>query len=321
MRVNPKREPCAPRRLRRVIFISLLVALLFLTQCTRRPTAPPEPAMGGGKIAFVANLKGNWELFLMKGDGTELAQLTDTPLDERQPAISPDGKQVAYSTSDGVLWVMSLETKAAEALPLPAGRYGYPAWLSDGSGLVYTSYKFMPGSEDADFFVYTFGDRQERPFLTQTGPQDYPALSPDGGALAYVTSQATVVPGFGSSLTQQLWVASLREGRPQQLLVGSVGETRPAWSPDGKRIAFSSARGGSADIWTVKPDGQELARLTETPAAETSPAWSPDGREIVYVSTDAGAMRLMLMDVATRVSRPLLPFGAESLEAKDPCWR
>lgn len=321
MRPDPKRASRAKRCRSFTFFILLLVALPFLTQCARQQPATQEPAKGAGKIAFVANRNGNWDLFLMNGDGGRLTQLTDTPLDERQPAISPDGMRVAYSTSDGVLWVMSLETKAAEALPLPAGRYGYPAWLSDGGGLVYTSYKFMPGSEDADFFVYTFADKQERPFLTQTGPQDYPALSPDGGALAYVTSQATVLPVFGSSLTQQLWVASLREGRPQQLLVGSVGETRPAWSPDGKRIAFSSARRGSADIWVVNPDGQELARLTETPSAETSPAWSPDGREIIYVSTDAGAMRLMLFDVATRTSRPLSPFGAESVEAKDPCWR
>lgn len=304
-----------------MFFMSLLVALPFVTQCARQQSAPPERAKGGGKIAFVANRNGNWDLFLMNGDGGGLAQLTDTPLDERQPTISPDGGRVAYSTSDGVLWVMSLESKAAEALPLPAGRYGYPAWLSDGSGLVYTSYKFMPGSEDADFFVYSFADKQERPFLTQTGPQDYPALSPDGSALAYVTSQATVVPGFGSRITQQLWLASLREGRPLQLAVGSEGETRPAWSPDGKRIAFSSARRGSQDIWTVNPDGQELARLTETPSAETSPAWSPEGREIAYVSTEAGRMRLMLLDVATRASRPLSPFGAESVEVKDPCWR
>lgn len=299
----------------------LMLSVALLAQCTRQPQAQPEPSKGGGKIAFVANLKGNWDLFVMNGEGAGLTQLTDTPLDERQPAISPDGSRVSYSTSDGALWVMSLETKAAEALLLPAGRYGYPAWLSDGSGLVYTSYKFMPGSEDADFFVYTFSDRRERPFLTQTGPQDYPALSPDGGALAYVTSQATVVPGFGSTVTQQLWLASLREGRPAQLAVGSAGETRPAWSPDGKRLAFSSSRQGSPDLWTVSPDGRELVRLTEANGAETSPAWSPDGREIAYVSTEAGLMRLMLLDVATRASRPLSPFEVEGVDMKDPCWR
>jgi Tol biopolymer transport system component len=269
----------------------------------------------------VANLKGNWDLFVMNGDGTGLTQLTDTPVDERQPAISPDGQRVAYSTSDGGLWVMSLAEKTAEALPLPAGRYGYPAWLGDGGGLVHTSYTFAPGNEDADFFVYMFADREQRPFLMQTGPQDYPALSPDGASLAYVSSLATMQPGFGSTVTQQLWVCSLKYGRPGQLLPGSSGDTRPAWSPDGGLIAFSSARQGSPDLWTIRPDGKEPTRLTDSPEAETSPAWSPDGRQIAYVSTRTGRMRLMLLDVQTRASRALSPFDSADVEVKDPCWR
>src|ERR1700755_1737949 len=130
MRVKRRRDSRATRR-PSALFMSLLLALPLLTQCARQRPAPPEPS-GGGRIAFVANRKGDWDLFLMNGDGTGLTQLTDTPLDERQPAISPDGKRVAYSTSDGALWVMSLETKTADALPLPAGRYGYPTWTSDG---------------------------------------------------------------------------------------------------------------------------------------------------------------------------------------------
>jgi Tol biopolymer transport system component len=274
-----------------------------------------------GRIAFVANPAGNWELFLMNGDGTGLVQLTESPLDERSPAISPDSEQIAYSTSDGTLWIMTIGTKTPAQLPLPPNRYGYPAWLSDESGIVYTAYKFTPGNEDADFFVYSFKDQKEQPFLIQTGPQDFPSLAPGTDTLAYISSLATVLPGLGSRLTQQLWIISPEDSKPIQLLLGSESDTRPAWSPDGKWIAFSSSRKGNPDLWMISSDGRELVQLTKSPAAETSPTWSPDGQEIAYTSTESGQMQLVLLNVQTQEIHALSPFDSKTVEAKDPYWR
>lgn len=319
------------QRLWKIVLLLLLLAFAlsfyFYWRTNRRAQAvkaqeiqlPQKPHKG--RMAFAANVDSNWELFVMNGDGSELVRLTETSLDERSPAISPDGQQIAYSTSDGALWVMAIGTKAATPLPLSPNRYGYPSWLGDGSGIVYTAYKFMPGSEDADFFVYSLKDQTAQPFLTQTGPQDYAALSPENNRMAYITSLATVLPGFGSRITQQLWIASFNDGALFQLALGSESDTRPGWSPDGKWIAFSSSRKGTPDLWMIDADGQGLTQLTNSNAAETSPAWSPDGQEIAYLSTESGRMQLMILDMKTRASHALSPFGSQAVEVKDPCWR
>ena len=310
-----------------LVVVALAFALYFYWRARSTPaqpliaetTSPPKPHKG--LIAFVANPNGNWDLFLINGDGTQLTQLTQSALDERTPAISPNGEQIAYSTSDGALWIMSIATKTPTQIQLPPGRYGYPAWLNDGSGIVYTSYKFTPGNEDADFFVHSLKDQKQQTFLTQTGPQDYPALSPDGGALAYISSLATVLPGVGSRITQQLWIAFLKESKPVQVLVGTEGDAHPAWSPDGKWIAFSSSRNGPPNLWLIKPDGQDAVQLTQNSMAQTSPTWSPDGQEIAYVSAESGRMQLMTLNVNTREVHPLSPFGTQTVEVKDPHWR
>src|SRR5438309_428976 len=191
-----------------------------------------------GTLVFVANPSGNWELFVLRAGESGPEKLTKTALDERAPSLSPDAKRVAYGSSDGSLWVLNLDTRQTARLDLPPGTYGYPCWLPDGSGIVYTSYEYTPAGEDADLFVYRFRTATASLFLLQTGPQDYASVSPAGDRVAYVASVATTIPGFGSTVTQQLWVASLRTGSSYPLFRGSSRDTRTAWSKDGGSIAF-----------------------------------------------------------------------------------
>ncbi len=70
-----------------------------------------------------------------------------------------------------------------------------------------------------------------------------------------------------------------------RLTTNQAEDGAPAWSPDGKKIAFESSRAGNWEIYVMNADGSAAARLTNNPANDLQPAWSPDGRKIAFVST------------------------------------
>ena len=96
------------------------------------------------------------------------------------------------------------------------------------------------------------------------------------------------------------------DGSGERGLTQGTLDYNPAWSPDGKWIAFTSERNGSADLYRVQIDGSGLERLTDDPAFEDQAAYSPDGRQIVFVTTRAGGTAdLWILDVQTHRAKPL----------------
>ena len=73
-------------------------------------------------------------------------------------------------------------------------------------------------------------------------------------------------------------------------------DSEPAWSPDGRKIAFVSRRDGGAEIYVVNADGSGLRRLTRSPYRELAPAWSPDGRRIAFRRARRGNVDLYVMN-------------------------
>lgn len=97
-------------------------------------------------------------------------------------------------------------------------------------------------------------------------------------------------PAFGED--SNLTVLTLATGEQIQVTTGPAAKTYPAFSPDGKRIAFES----EGDIWTVDLGSGAVRRLTTHVATDRSATWSPDGREIAFVSNRWGRTDIYAMD-------------------------
>jgi Tol biopolymer transport system component len=70
----------------------------------------------------------------------------------------------------------------------------------------------------------------------------------------------------------------------------------PAWSPDGRKIAFVSDRDGNSEIYVMNANGSGQRSLTRNPAYDADPAWSPDGRKIAFVSNRDGNYGVYVMN-------------------------
>ncbi len=148
--------------------------------------------------------------------------------------------------------------------------------------------------------------------------------------------------------TSQIWVMEA-DGSSQTQLTTQGGNAHPVWSPNGRKIAFSSDRTGKVEIWVMDADGRDQQQLTNTsPASDDAhlhevvaqelafhglnasqaegvtnlfPTWSPDGTKLAFVSTRGGPYAIWVMDAnGERLQQLTFPLGEDYPFANIPTW-
>ena len=124
-------------------------------------------------------------------------------------------------------------------------------------------------------------------FPTYSVGPTYPAVSPDGRTLAF-------------SARGWLWTMSTSGGPAERLTKAAGMDSRPAWHPDGRRLAFVRDDTRNTDIVEIEIATGTERTLVATPAAELDPAYAPDGRALYYASAETGDLEIYRLDLTTQ---------------------
>jgi len=301
-----------------VVLAAVLISLAFAVPA--QSMMPAQAAFPGanGRIAFVSNRDANDEIYLMNADGSAPANLTNHPAQDAAPAWSPDGTRIAFASDrdgDDDVYVMDAKGGAVTQISNDPAPDFDPAWSPDGDQIVFASTRDhvepelyvmdASGAGVTRLTNNTVYDVQpawsangasiafERPIFTQVGyiPEVWTMAADGSGVAPLSTSTLDIDPSW----SPEGMLAFARIYSPSFNFEVHAGGTRltnvngpdllPAWSPEGDKIAFASARNDpnpdgcaalcALEIYAMNADGSGQMRLTNHSAVDTAPDWQP----------------------------------------------
>ncbi|HYM12989.1 MAG TPA: protein kinase [Bryobacterales bacterium] len=208
---------------------------------------------------------------------------------EVDPAFSPDGRQIAFAWNgekeDNLdIYVKRVDSGAPLRLTTDPASDRDPVWSPDGA---YLAFVRESGKEGGIYLVPSLGGPERR--LTDVAPPNAAfrftkrlAWSPDGKWLAVADGSAT----------SSMFLVSMETGERKKLTSpeSGPGDSQPAFSVDGRKLAFSRVLADvSRELYTVPVSGGEAARLTFDGRFAMNPVWTPDGESILFASNRSGA--------------------------------
>ncbi len=275
-------------------------------------TAPANPLTLGGTLYYAYRHAGHTNLWAQVLGETSPVRLTAGPWDDRDPAISPDGKQLAFASHrDGSwnLYVLDLTTGDTRTLTTGNAFKANPYWSPDGQYLVFELYR----NDNLDIAIIPAKGGDLIP-LTADAAADYePAWSPAGREIVWVSMRTG---------TPALWKMSLDnpdESKYVQLTnTPNVQVSNPAFGTTGDLVAYTDAASPYGIIWA------HSAKDPNAPAFEAGqglyPTWSPEGSSLASVAVQENGTDLVLAAPLGQKGLTQIAFRAEAGRIRGLAW-
>ncbi|HET8945933.1 MAG TPA: DUF4440 domain-containing protein [Candidatus Polarisedimenticolia bacterium] len=295
-------------------------------------SAWPQFSPDGASIVFGSTREdGDWEIFVMRADGTSARRLTRSPGRDAHPIFSRDGRSILFQSPRGQaegevdLWTMQADGSAPERLTSAPGFDGVPALSPDGRTIVYQHGTKQGEGWHWEIHLMDADGRRDRALTKNAWSSQVPVFSPDGRRLVLFANPSghdrlflmdpakrKVTPLVaGPSHT----AASAPAGAPAS--AEGYDDQVPSLSPDGRFVAFTSTRDGGRDLYRVEVTTGSVLRLTTGCDVWSQASWSPDGKRLLFSAKQKGVDEIFSIDSAGGV--PVrLTHGAEGMRAGDP---
>ncbi|MEN9343784.1 MAG: Protein TolB [Chlamydiota bacterium] len=263
-----------------------------------------EEGVASSRLLFAYQVKGSghssgWisEIWECDWDGANPRQVTFENSYSVTPVFmnSDQFLYVSYKLGQPKIYVGSLSRKGEgkrlvdlrgnQLLPALSSKKDKLAFISDAAGRT-------------DLFLQPLqkgGSEVQKPsqlFSYPRSTQASPTFSPDGSTIAFVSDK-----DGGTRIYTLPAVASEKRGNAVMITKMNKENTCPAWSPDGKKLAYSARTGGIRQIWIYDFVLKEEVQLTTGPGHKENPSWAPDSRHIVFNSTDGDNSELYVVNL------------------------
>jgi TolB protein len=246
--------------------------------------------LAGSHIYFVSDRTGHKEIWVMDYDGSNQRQLTFYRSIAIQPAISPDGSRLAFTSFDkGTPRIVVLDTATGRPVQFynqEASLNATPNFSPDGKEIYYSS---TAAGHEAQIYAANLNGTNFRRIGVAKAIQVEPKVNPKNG------SQIAFVQG---PKNQQVFLMNTEGANVERLTNGEGEASNPAWHPDGQHLLFAWTRGyatGNFNVFLMDATTREYDQLTSNAGRNENPNWAPDGRHLVFVSNRTGKRQIWTM--------------------------